>query len=61
LQKDIDTAKVQPKQLQGLCYLINPDNPFSATEKQLKLGKTDVVIIDSFGDIFNGNLNDIMW
>lgn len=58
LQKSVDTATVKPSQLQGLGYMINPDNPFSAIEEQLKVAKTDVVIIDSFGDVVNGNLND---
>src|SRR5690606_27435843 len=37
LQNSIDTAKVQPNQLQELCYLINPENPISAIEEQLKV------------------------
>jgi len=58
LQNSIDTAKVKPSQLQELCYLINPANPYSAIEEQLKAAKTDLVIIDSFADVFRGNLND---
>lgn len=58
LQNSIDTAKVKPSQLQELCYLINPLNPYLAIEQQLKAGKADLVIIDSFADIFKGNLND---
>jgi len=57
LQNSVD-ANVKPSHLQELCYLINPDNPLKAVEEQLKVAKTDVVIIDSFGDVFNGNLND---
>jgi predicted ATP-dependent serine protease len=49
---------VKPDELKDLCYLINPDNPLKAIEEQLRNARTDVVIIDSFGDVFNGNLND---
>ncbi|MBL7735944.1 MAG: AAA family ATPase [Chitinophagaceae bacterium] len=58
LQKSIDTARVKPSQLQELCYLINPANPYSAIEEQLKVAKTDLIIVDSFADVFRGNLND---
>lgn len=58
LQNSIDTARVKPSQLQELCYLINPTNPYSAIEEQLKAAKTDLVIVDSFADVFRGNLND---
>lgn len=58
LQNSIDNAIVKPSQLQELCYLINPENTYLAVEEQLKAGKADLVIIDSFADIFKGNLND---
>lgn len=57
LQNSVD-ANVKPIHLQQLCYLINPDNPIKAIEEQLIVANTDVVIVDSFGDVFNGNLND---
>lgn len=57
LHNSIDST-VKPCHLQELCYLLSPDNPLKSVEEQLKVAKTDVVIIDSFGDVFSGNLND---
>ncbi|MBK6979076.1 MAG: AAA family ATPase [Cytophagaceae bacterium] len=48
-----------PKELTGLCYIFNSDNPLKAIEEQLNVDKTDLVIIDCFADIFEGQMNDI--
>lgn len=58
LQRSIDLKTIKPNQLQGLCFLINPDNPYNAIEEQLKIAPTDLVIVDSYGDVFQGNIND---
>lgn len=58
LQNSVEKKSI-PADLKNLCYLVNPDNPIRAIEEQLKVADTDVVIVDSFGDVFTGNnLND---
>lgn len=42
-----------------MCYIFNADNPFKVIEEQLKAEKTDLVIIDAYSDIFEGNSNDL--
>jgi len=57
LKKQLPT--VDPKLLTGLCYIFNTENPLRIIEDQLKEASTDVVIIDCFADIFDGQMNDI--
>ncbi|MEI2755112.1 MAG: AAA family ATPase [Chitinophagaceae bacterium] len=58
LKKQIDKS-INPIDLKGLCYIFNADNPFKVIEEQLKAEKTDLVIIDAYSDIFEGNSNDL--
>jgi hypothetical protein len=58
LKKQID-KNINPTDLKGLCFIFNADNPFKVIEEQLKAEKTDVVIIDAYADIFEGNSNDL--
>lgn len=58
LKKQIDQS-VNPNDLKGLCYIFNADNPYKVIEEQLKAEKTDLVIIDAYSDIFDGNSNDL--
>lgn len=58
LKKQIDNS-VNPDDLNGLCYIFNNENPFKVIEEQLKSEKTDLVIIDAYSDIFEGNSNDL--
>lgn len=58
LKKQIDKS-INPLDLKGLCYIFNADNPFKVIEEQLKAEKTDLVIIDAYSDIFEGNSNDL--
>ena len=56
-QMDDETKK---EDLAGLNYIFNYNNAHKAIEQQLKEAKTDLVIIDSFSDVFNGSTNDII-
>lgn len=58
LKKQIDKS-INPVDLKGLCYIFNADNPFKVIEEQLRAEKTDLVIIDAYSDIFEGNSNDL--
>jgi RecA-family ATPase len=58
LKKQIDKS-INPLDLKGLCYIFNTDNPLKVIEEQLKAEKTDLVIIDAYSDIFEGNSNDL--
>lgn len=58
LKKQIDKS-VNPADLKGLCYIFNADNPLKVIEEQIKAEKTDLVIIDAYSDIFEGNSNDL--
>jgi RecA-family ATPase len=58
LKKQIDKS-INPDDLNGLCYIFNVENPFKVIEEQLKAEKTDLVIIDAYSDVFEGNSNEM--
>lgn len=58
LKKQIDKS-INPLDLKGLCYIFNAENTLKVIEEQLKAEKTDLVIIDAYSDIFEGNSNDL--
>jgi len=47
-----------PEKLRGVRFIFDPDEPLNALRKSLKRKPADLVVIDTFGDIFNGQLND---
>lgn len=58
LTKGIDN-NTSYKDLDGLIYIFNDENPLKSIENELNIAKTDLVIIDAYGDIFDGQGNDI--
>ena len=59
LKKQMEN-ELKKEDLIGLNYIFNYDKPYNAIEQQLQESKTDLVIIDSFSDVFDGNTNDII-
>jgi hypothetical protein len=58
LKKQID-KNINPNDLKGLCFIFNADNPLKVIEEQLQAEKTDLVIIDSYSDVFTGSSNEL--
>lgn len=58
LQKQL-AKNLNPAELKGLSFIFNADKPLQVIEEQLKAEKTDLVIIDAYSDIFEGNSNDL--
>jgi len=52
-------GKLDPKEIHGLKFIFNQDDPISTACGILEKEKADLLIIDAWADLFSGNINDI--
>ncbi|MEP6683935.1 MAG: AAA family ATPase [Parafilimonas sp.] len=50
---------VKADDLENLVYILNNDNAYNAINTELEMAKYDLVVIDAFSDVFDGQINDI--
>lgn len=50
---------LQPKEVAGLKFVFNQDDPIKTASDILVKEKADLLVIDAWADLFSGNINDI--
>lgn len=58
MRKQADEMGWQPERLGGLTFLFEDDNLFETMEKIVAHRPHDLVIVDAFGDLYGGGMND---
>lgn len=52
-------GQIEPSKLKGLGFIFDSTRLLKNLEEQLSIAPVDAIIIDSFADLFDGNVNDI--